>query len=399
MTAKHAWRLAIALMLVGAAGAHGQEVGVGDAANIVLQATARQYSALPRYKARVALTMTRTDGVRTQSESATLLFRLEKPNRLRARFRTRGEDYTIVSDGQKLWTHYSITNKYMVQPAPAEVHQVFDSRTHVSFVMGMGRVVFGPFAKDPYAVLLNKARGARFVGKEKLDDVQVDHVAVELRAGVMDLYIDSANQQLRKATMTVLSPTNPKAKIVVEAAMDESHRDIEQMPEGFTFEPGEGAREVGTIQDMVNPVGGKAQPFEVEGLEEGSTFRLGEHGGKVIMLDFWASWCGPCRMELPMLADIYKDYKDKGFLLVAVNVGEDRAAAAEFMEDQGLDVPVVLDTDGSVGGMYHVVAIPTVVLIGRDGTVEAVHQGYSPNVDKDLRKELDVLLEGGTLQE
>jgi thiol-disulfide isomerase/thioredoxin len=129
----------------------------------------------------------------------------------------------------------------------------------------------------------------------------------------------------------------------------------------------------------------------------GGEFNLADHAGKnVVMLDFWATWCGPCVAELPLLVDVAGEYQSKGVVLCAVNVREDPNDIRKFLSQQRLAVNVGLDS-GEVAGQYGVEGIPCLVLIDRDGIVQSVHVGYDPNIKNVLRKELNTLLDGKSL--
>ena len=91
--------------------------------------------------------------------------------------------------------------------------------------------------------------------------------------------------------------------------------------------------------------------------------------GKVVFLNFWATWCGPCRAEMPSMETLYKEYREKGLEIIAVNCGENRAAVLAFMNNNNLSFPAVLDSDGKVSGVYGVQAIPTSFLIDREGNI------------------------------
>ena len=101
------------------------------------------------------------------------------------------------------------------------------------------------------------------------------------------------------------------------------------------------------------------------------TQRLGELKGKVVFLNFWATWCGPCREEMPSMEALHKRYGEKGFEILAVNSGEGADAVFNFMRSNRLSFPVVLDQEGKVSRTYGVQAIPTTYLINREGKIMA----------------------------
>ena len=118
---------------------------------------------------------------------------------------------------------------------------------------------------------------------------------------------------------------------------------------------------------------------------------------QVVILDFWGTWCGPCRRSLPILAELSEAYKAKGVAFYAVNEGESEEKVSEFLEKTKLKVTVALDKDGKVGNDYGVRGIPRTVLIGKDGSMQAVHVGYDPDMRKTLAAELDTLVAGKKL--
>ena len=127
-------------------------------------------------------------------------------------------------------------------------------------------------------------------------------------------------------------------------------------------------------------------------------FRLADHRKTdVVMLDFWATWCGPCVRELPILAEVAAAYKDKGVTFCAINQQEKPEEIHKFLEDKKLTMTVALDSEGKVGNAYHVEGIPTLVLIDKRGVVQSVHIGYNPSIKETLHKELDALLAGKDL--
>jgi thiol-disulfide isomerase/thioredoxin len=110
--------------------------------------------------------------------------------------------------------------------------------------------------------------------------------------------------------------------------------------------------------------------FELQDLS-GVSRRLSDFRGKVVFLNFWATWCGPCRFEMPSMEKLYKRLKDEGLEIVAVNLQEDRSSVEQFVDEYGLSFPVLLDTTGRIGATYGARSIPTTYIVDREGLVIA----------------------------
>ena len=109
----------------------------------------------------------------------------------------------------------------------------------------------------------------------------------------------------------------------------------------------------------------------------GKPIKLSGYKGKVVMINFWATWCGPCRQEMPLLEDIYKKYKPMGFTLVGVNVEPDaRGAEAWLSKQKPVSFPIAFDTDSKVSKMYKVAVMPSTVFVDRKGNIRVMHKGY-----------------------
>jgi thiol-disulfide isomerase/thioredoxin len=118
---------------------------------------------------------------------------------------------------------------------------------------------------------------------------------------------------------------------------------------------------------------------------QGPSVRMSEHLGEVVIINFWATWCGPCRQEMPLLEDIYKKYKPMGFTLVGVNVEPDAKDAEAWLGKLSKPVtfPVAFDTDSKVSKMYKVAVMPSTVFVDRKGNIRVMHKGYKPG-DEDF---------------
>jgi thiol-disulfide isomerase/thioredoxin len=118
-----------------------------------------------------------------------------------------------------------------------------------------------------------------------------------------------------------------------------------------------------------------ASDFTLESLA-GKSVSLSSYKGSLVFLSFWATWCGPCKQELPSAQALYGKLKSKGFLIVAVDVMEDNKTVSAFVKANGMTFPVLLDSDGRVGGEYDARSIPTNYIVDRTGKILARIVGY-----------------------
>jgi thiol-disulfide isomerase/thioredoxin len=140
-------------------------------------------------------------------------------------------------------------------------------------------------------------------------------------------------------------------------------------------------------------VGQQAFPFQLAMLD-GSRFRLGAHKGHVVVLDFWASWCGPCMQSMPLVDEVVRRFADRKVELVAVNMEEQPEQVKTMLQRHQLKVPVVFDADGTVAAKYAVTAIPQTVVIDRDGKIARLFVGGGKKTAEALRKALEELAGG-----
>ena len=141
-------------------------------------------------------------------------------------------------------------------------------------------------------------------------------------------------------------------------------------------------------------VGKDAPDFQLE-LLGGKKFHLAENKGKVIVLDFWATWCGPCLQAMPQIERVTREFADKGVQLIAVNLQETPARISAMLERQKLSPTVALDRDGVVAEKYGANAIPQTVVIDRDGKVTRLFIGGGPRLGDQLREALQALMPAG----
>jgi peroxiredoxin len=112
---------------------------------------------------------------------------------------------------------------------------------------------------------------------------------------------------------------------------------------------------------------------------------LSEYKGQVVLVNFWATWCGPCQQEMPLLDQMYKKYKPAGFTLIGVNVDKESPAVKELLARKPVSFPVLLDPANQVSKAYHVDEMPSSVIIDRKGQIRYIHRGYKPGDENDYQ--------------
>jgi peroxiredoxin len=124
----------------------------------------------------------------------------------------------------------------------------------------------------------------------------------------------------------------------------------------------------------------------------GHNLRLAEQRGQVVLINFWATWCGPCRAEMPELNRLYAKYRNDGFVLLGVNIDDDPRTAMATAARLGLSFPVLLDADKSVSRLYDLGSMPATVLIDRDGRVRYLHRGYREGAEAEYEQQIRALV-------
>lgn len=121
---------------------------------------------------------------------------------------------------------------------------------------------------------------------------------------------------------------------------------------------------------------GDRAPWFAAELADGGTFEMADLQGKVILINFWATWCGPCVGEMPAFESLYKDYADNpDVAIVAVDVEEKKKTVDFFAETNGYTFPIAYDEDGKIGMQYPTSGIPYTVIVGKDGYIRTIHLG------------------------
>jgi len=125
---------------------------------------------------------------------------------------------------------------------------------------------------------------------------------------------------------------------------------------------------------------------------EGKVVSLSDMRGKVVLINFWATWCGPCRQEMPILEALYKRYETLGFTLLGVNVEENSSDAVSFLKETPVTFPILYDPDNDVSRLFDVAAMPSTVIVDRDGKMRFLHHGYQPGYENAYQDQIRELI-------
>lgn len=308
-----------------------------------------------------------------------------------------GMQNRLVSDGVKLYAYSSATKKYTERDAPGEL-KVGSGSDLPEMAFGAASAIFNP---DPYQALLKDVIQVEDLGVASLDGVSCNRLKFKQNEGDAIIWIEAGERALvRKVTMELSKDVLEIGEFITTYENWTVNTDLPQ--DLFVFTPPEGAQKAESLvprfEPPPNPLLGKSAPgFQLD-LLDGGRLDIEAHKGKnIVILDFWATWCGPCRVAMPQIIQAAEAYKDKGVVLFGVNLKEDTEKIRSFLEKTQLRLNVALDKDGKIGVLYGARAIPQTVIIGKDGTVQVIHVGSLEDLQKKLTEELEALLAGKNL--
>jgi peroxiredoxin len=257
------------------------------------------------------------------------------------------------------------------------------------------------FTNDGFERLTESFLTARIAGERSDRGTTCTVVQVTEENGTSELLIRNGEEPL----IQTFTHRGEKSSVTMTFLKWEVNKPIPE--ELFKFIPPADAQKISSVEDELRRLSGDdypalkllgaaPPPFELPALG-GDTVSLSKHLGKnIIVLDFWATWCPPCRAALPGLVEVTDSLADKGVVFYAINLRENEGVVRDFMKKQKKQFLVLMD-NGDVAAAYKVEPIPQTVIIGANGTVQAVHFGFTNR--QLIRRELDMLLTGRNLVE
>jgi thiol-disulfide isomerase/thioredoxin len=341
----------------------------------------------------------------------------ERPNRVALRGDGAGPmGATVVSDGKTLYTMVPALKRYTKRDAPKSLEKL--SEDPILSGQGTGNFAVVLLGDDPAKLILKDVTASADLGTDKVDGRPARHlqftegdivwqawIAEGKEPVILQIQLDLSKMVKKNAGAAF---ADKEVKVIAVQKFKDWKLNVKLTPGDFTFKAPENVKEVENLlgrggneeeeEEAPSPLLGKAAPpVDVERLD-GKRVKLADHAGKdVVMLDMWATWCGPCRAELPLLAEVAKEYKSKGVAFYAIDLRETKKKIDEFLKKQKYELTVGLDPEGKVAEAYGAEGIPLLAIIDKQGVVQSVHVGYSPQIKEVLHKELDALLAGKDL--
>jgi peroxiredoxin len=378
-------------------------------ADDLLKQMADYFGNLPAFSCRVESNFELKTKDRDNKSNTKMTVRLQRPNRLALIVDDGVMGMTVISDGKELTQYLPMNKRYAVTEAPHGLEGLTDVDAELPITMlGTSDVVIPTSAAEFYRNLMDGVMKSDFLGQEKVGNVVCNHCRFIQDDFDWDIWIDAGKQPLvHKVSLDLakqLADAGPQmkdAKINYAVTFSEWNVSPKFTPADFTFTPPAGATKVDELiedTEPPHPLLGQPAPLFTTTDANGHPIDLKKYIGKnVILLDFWATWCGPCVEAMPQVDAVAKQYAGKGLVFFGVNAGEDAATVKSFLQNSKMDIPVAMDEKKAIGPMYQVQGIPQTLLIGKDGKVQVVHVGYSPRLPKLLSKEIESLLAGKDL--
>jgi len=295
------------------------------------------------------------------------------PDRKRVESKSQmGGGATLMSDGEYTWTYIPVLNQYTKKAALQRPEDMLAS-LGITDPMQLYKKV--KIAGEETLEIVGKKYDC-WVVETRIDKFSMPQMqGMSLTDSVVKLWIAKdlkVNLQMNMSGKMQGGPVSKPVEMRMKMTTLSLKLDPDLPDSLFHFTPPEGAKEVAdfAMPGVSKPdLAGKPAPaFRLQSLD-GKTQDLAELKGKVILLDFWTTWCGPCRKEMPELDKLHQEYRDSGLVLIGLDVAEDREIVEQYVKKSGVSYAIALTTGTDLVSAYKISAFPTHVLIGRDGTI------------------------------
>ncbi len=299
-----------------------------------------------------------------------------KPDKFRLTFKDDSKEIILVADGETTWTYMPKQKQYTRQQAAVSGDDdEGDGEQADTLTTSLRTLVLAYEGVGRYSASAMLAKDERVkVGGEKIDCYVVRFQAAKSQH---QLWIDKERYVVVRHDEVVKTAINgAQAEVRMSTTLKEAEIKLPPPNDLFTFEPPSNATEVATLNlpgERVLLTGKNAMDFELKDLQ-GAPVRLSSFRGKIVLLDFWATWCPPCRKELPSIEKLHRELADKDVVVLGIN-DEDAGTVKGFLKKHEYTIATLMDSKKNVHRMYGARAIPTVIVIDRNGVIRAHYIG------------------------
>ncbi len=317
---------------------------------------------------------------------------------------------TAGSTGEKTYVHSTRGNVYMNAAAPREKVKVDELPPPLGQVLSAENPsLMLAVSKDPHQELTDNVKSITLAEPAQVDGKAHPVLHLELNDGpTIDLRIDPQTHLIRQAVIDLKAGLEQRgatdvkrAQMTIDYTTSEPGAQLDA--DTFAWSPPAGAKDIEEVRRQQNAgmeqrmaqlkawEGKDAPDFKLPGLD-GKEVALKDLKGSPVLLDFWATWCGPCIVSMPHVEAIHREKGQQGLKVFAVNIGEEKDQVQAFVQEKGWQLPILLDTDSSVGTAYGASAIPYQVLIDKEGKIRKVAVGAGGPMKEEMDKAIDELL-------
>ncbi|MFH1227903.1 MAG: redoxin domain-containing protein [Planctomycetota bacterium] len=391
--------LAALCFIANMAKAEDAKPAIDPRADAILKQMFQTYRNLNSYEATARVEIIKEESGQKQKDVIINTSIINRPNMVRLTRSNPAGKTEFVSDGKTLWKYILDYNQYIVESAPAKI-TMNDIKQWASLDPSVEHI----FTDDYYPEFMRVTKSLRFGGTDKIDGAEFNIIEVEDQITKSPnswdkinskIWIDKDDSLLNRYLTDMIkdSPDDGgrpvKQRIIID--INYSNRKVNhQIPaSAFIFIPPANTKLVKEFKEEkgINLVGQPAPEFSLSSLE-GAKISLKDYRGKIILLDFWATWCPPCCKDLPHIQKLNNEFKNKGLVILGIN-NEEADTVAKFIKDNKYDFTTLRD-DGSARRTYRVMVIPTLVIIDKEGKISEYLVGYRE--ESVLRAKIEALL-------
>ena len=341
---------------------------------------------------------------------------VSKPDRLALVLKKGLRGYSLFSNGTETSVLDPLLHQYLVRKSPGNLNAFFQAGSNFgNMLYEVVPFINALVVSDPYKALTDSIIKATYMGTEEINKIPCDHLQFIQSQPQLDvtwnIWIRSGSEPVPIRIAPDMSevskqPQFPYDRMTLSWDFVDWRRESDLPAERFAFKTSLPAEKVDRfyLPDAGNShalVGQAAPDFSLD-LLDGKKVTLSQHKGKeVVILDFWATWCGPCRKGMPILTRVVDQYKDKGVVLYAMNTETLKDASTSklkaFLKNAKLDITVVRDSTASTAARYYgnySFPIPMTVIIDKEGIVRNYYEGLTANYENDLKRDIDNVLSG-----